>query len=71
MTNAPLLTTEEVALAKKRRLEAMRLQEIESNPLTPEEVEMFEMFERERWPHDKRRQYILASVENLHSDAAE
>lgn len=35
---------------------------IEGNPLTLEEVEMFEMFEREGWPHDKRMAYILELV---------
>lgn len=53
------LTHEEVATAKGRRLTAMGLQAIENNPLTPGEVEMFEMFERERWPHERCRQYIL------------
>lgn len=35
-------------------------QKIEGNPLTPEEIEMFEMFEREGWSPDRRRAYILA-----------
>ena len=43
----------------------MRLQEIEGNPLTPDEVRMFEMFEREAWPHEKRRAYILAKAKPL------
>jgi len=49
-----------VALARKRRLAAMRLQEIEGNPLSADQVEMFEMFEREAWPHERRRAYLLA-----------
>ena len=49
-----------VALARKRRLAAMRLQEIEGNPLGADQVEMFEMFEREAWPHERRRAYLLA-----------
>jgi hypothetical protein len=53
------LTTEQVAQARERRLVAMRLQEIEGNPLTAEEVAMFEMFEREGWSHERRRAYIL------------
>lgn len=62
MTLSPLLTSSEVAVARKRRLAAMRLQEIESNPFTPEDVAMFEMFEREAWPHERRRAYILAKA---------
>jgi Fic family protein len=57
------LSHEEVAVARQRRLEAMKLQEIEGNPLTAEEVAMFEMFERERWPHERRRAYLMAKFE--------
>lgn len=60
MAESSRLTPEEVTRARKRRLAAMRLQEIEGNPLTPDEVTMFEMFERERWSHEKCRAYILA-----------
>ena len=45
--------------ARERRLVAMRLQEIEGNKLSPDQVAMFEMFDREGWPHDKRRAYLL------------
>lgn len=61
----PLLTPAEVAKARERRLDAMALQELEGNPLTAVDVEMFEMFERERWPHDRRRAYILAQVQAI------
>jgi hypothetical protein len=54
------LTPAEVEEARKRRLEAMALQEIEGNPLDAEQVAMFEMFERERWSHEKCRAYLLA-----------
>ena len=37
-------------------------QAVEGNPLTPDEVEMFEMFERERWSPERRRAHILALV---------
>ncbi|EJL27618.1 hypothetical protein PMI01_03745 [Caulobacter sp. AP07] len=43
----------------------MRSQEIEGNPLSPEDVAMFEMFEREAWPHDRRLAHILAAVTPL------
>ena len=45
--------------------EAMHLQAIEGNPLTAEEVAMFEMFEREGWTHERRRAHILARVADL------
>lgn len=51
--------------ARKRRLAAMRLQEIESNPLNAEDVAMFEMFEREGWTHERRRAHILALARSL------
>jgi hypothetical protein len=59
------LSPTEVEQARQRRLGAMRSQEIEGNPLSPEEVEMFEMFEREAWSHDRRLAYILAAVTPL------
>jgi hypothetical protein len=48
--------------ARKRRLAAMRLQEIEGNPLSADQVAMFEMFEREAWTPERRRAYILAKA---------
>ena len=63
MTTAPdHLTEEDVALARGRRLVATHLQEIEGNPLDAEQIKMFEMFERERWSHEKRLSYILERV---------
>ena len=50
---------------RKRRLAAVRMQEIENNPLTAEEVAMFEMFEREKWTHEQRRAHILALARPL------
>ncbi len=40
----------------------MRLQEIEGNPLSADQVAMFEMFERLGWTHERRRAYILAKA---------
>jgi hypothetical protein len=62
MIDTSRLSPSEVEGTRKRRLVAMRLQEIEGNPLTPDEVAMFEMFEREAWPHERSRAYILAKV---------
>jgi Fic family protein len=59
------LSEDDVAQARRRRLEAMKLQEIEGNPLTADEVAMFEMFERERWSHERRRAYILAAARHI------
>ena len=53
------LSPDEIAAARKRRLEAMHLQVIEGNPLDEEDIAMFEMFEREGWDHERRRAYIL------------
>jgi hypothetical protein len=53
------LSKEEVAEARKRRLEAMNLQVIEGNPLDTEDIAMFEMFEREAWSHERCLAYIL------------
>lgn len=53
------LTAEQVAEAKALRLTAMHLQAIESNPLDADDVALFEMFEREGWPHERRRAYLL------------
>ncbi len=54
------LTLKEVRESRERRLEMQHLQEIEGNPLDAEDIAMFEMFERERWSHEKSLQYILA-----------
>lgn len=57
------LTDKELAEAKARRRVAAHMQAIENSPPTPEQSAMFEMFERERWPHDKRLAYIRQRAE--------
>ena len=52
------LSEEEVAAARERRLMGQKLQELEGNPLNAEQIAMFEMFERERWSHERRLAYI-------------
>jgi hypothetical protein len=52
------LSDEEIEAARERRLIAMHLQEIEGNPLDADDIAMFEMFEREGWPHERRLTYI-------------
>jgi len=44
--------------ATGRFAEAAHLQAIEGNPLSPDELAMFEMFEREGWAPEDRRAYI-------------
>jgi hypothetical protein len=56
------LSPEEIAVARKRRLEAMHLQVIEGNPFDEEDIAMFEMFEREGWDGERCREYILAQI---------
>jgi len=48
------------AAARQRRLEMQHLQAIEGNPLSADEIAMFEMFEREGWEHERRRAHILS-----------
>jgi len=57
-TREKRLTSQQVAEARERRLVAMHLQAMEGSPATPEQVRMFEMFEREGWSHERRRAYI-------------
>ena len=58
-TDPPRATAESGRLA-----EAAHLQEIEGNPLTPDELAMFEMFEREGWAPEDRRAYIKRQIRN-------
>lgn len=56
------LSGEEIAACRARRVSFMGLLAIEGNPLTAEEVAMFDMFDRERWPHEQCRQYLLDHI---------
>lgn len=56
------LSPADVAAARQRRLAGQNLQAIESNPLDAEQIEMFEMFEREAWTHERRRAYITNRI---------
>jgi len=55
----------------ERLQEAQHLQALEGNPLTADEIAMFEMFEREGWPHERRRACILAQFKVAAAPAAE
>ncbi len=65
------MTAEEISTARQRRLEAMRLHEIEGNPLNAEEIAMFErkfhrMGNNRLHPHpDKTAGKILSWLNNF------
>lgn len=59
MKNAPGKKLETTADETLRRLEAQHLQVIEGNPLSPDQIAIFEMFEREGWSHERRLAYLL------------
>jgi hypothetical protein len=47
------------------RGQIMAMQEIEGNPLTAEDIALFDMFDREGWSHEQRRAYIIAEAMGL------
>ena len=51
------------AIGYNRLAEVAHLQVIEGNPLSPRELAMFEMFEREGWTPEERRAYITRRFE--------
>jgi hypothetical protein len=56
--------------ARERGREMEHLQAIEGNPLTADEIAMFEMFEREGWSHERRRAHIRAMFRREESPEA-
>ncbi len=56
-----------VASVRERLAEALHLQAMEANPLRSDEVEMFEMFEREEWSPADRRAYIARRLKDRKS----
>jgi hypothetical protein len=56
---------DEAEVPRQRLLVAAHLQAIEGNPLDAEDLAMFEMFEREGWPQERRRAYVLAQAAKL------
>ena len=65
MPRSDRLSPSEVEAARIRRLAAMRLQVLEGNPLSADQVAMFEMFEREAWTHERRLDFIIARAAPL------
>ncbi len=56
------LSPAEIAAARKRRLVAQHLQALEGNPLTADEIAMFDMFDREGWSGDRCRDFIREAL---------
>ena len=63
MDNPDQLNPRDIESTRTRRLAAMNLQAVEGNPLSPDQVAMFEMFEAEGWSHERRRDYLLSRVQ--------
>jgi hypothetical protein len=64
-TKPPTARRAGITADRKRLLVAARLQEIAGNPLTAEDIAMFEMFEQEGWSNERRRAYILTMKPHL------
>lgn len=45
---------------KSAEIPGVGRQAVEGNPLTHDEIKMFEMFEREGWSPERRRAHIIA-----------
>ena len=61
------MTQTDTRRRQKRLQEAVRLQEIEGNPLDEEQIAMFHMFEREGWSDEQRLAHLR---ERAHRRAA-
>ncbi len=58
-TAEPKGPASDAASRAQRLREAVALHEIEGNPLDPEQIAMFEMFEREGWSDERALAHIL------------
>ena len=58
MTVDAKLTDTEIAAIKQRRAEFQAICAVEGIVFTPEDAELFAMFDRERWSHDRRIAYL-------------
>ena len=72
MSTMEKMAKEQAAAIRERRQVIMHLQDIEGNPLHPDDIAMFEMFDRECWSHARRRAYVAALEKSeLNFNAAE
>jgi len=57
-------TNEDLSKAERqhRIKEAFACHAVEGSPATAEDIEMFEMFEREGWSHEQCRAYIFEQI---------
>lgn len=61
-----------IGTAEERFREALRLHEIEGNPLDDEQIAMFEMFRSEGWSHEMRRKFLIQrATSGTQSDESE
>ncbi len=58
MADKSKLTDSEIAAIKQRRAEFRAICAVEGIAFTAEDDELFAMFDRERWPHDRRIAYL-------------
>ena len=63
----PRSDARELAARAQRFREACALQAIEDNPLSAEQIAMFEMFRREGWSDERRRAHLDARARKLSS----
>lgn len=67
MSTEAKITDAELAAIKRRRAEFRAISAVEGIVFTKEDDELFAMFDRERWPHERRIAYLKA----LAKEAAE
>jgi len=60
MTRDTKLTDPELIAIKRRRAEFRAISAVEGIAFTREDDELFAMFDRERWPHERRIAYLKA-----------
>ncbi len=70
MNRTRKICIEHKTATRQKLLEGIHLQEIEGNPLSAEEIAMFEMFEQQGMSDEECRKYILSrlNVPALHAD---
>jgi hypothetical protein len=68
--NAPAHPTRAQQLAAKRLRQIAAMQAIEGNPLTAEDIAMFEMFDREGWSSARQHEFIIARTLGNSSEIA-
>jgi hypothetical protein len=65
MSNNAKLTDAEMAAIKQRRAEFRAICAVEGIEFTSEDDELFAMFDRERWPHERRIAFLKSEARAL------